>query len=186
MEIEKSKLEGAFLIKPRVFKDTRGFFIEAYNAQKFKEATGIEVDFIQDNESGSFKGSLRGLHFQKPPYTQAKLVRVIKGVVQDVIVDIRSSSPTFGQWESYILSEDNKHQLFIPRGFAHAFLTLSEFGIFNYKIDNMYHPPSDSGIKWDDPELAIKWEMHTANLLLSQKDASLQSFREYAKKPDFE
>ena len=185
MEIEKSKLVGAFLIKPKVFKDERGFFFEAYNENKFRESTGIKPAFIQDNESGSYKGSLRGLHFQKPPYTQAKLVRVIQGKVQDVIVDIRYESPTYGQWESYILSGENKHQLFIPRGFAHAFLTLSDYAIFNYKIDNIYHPQSDSGIIWNDPELRIQWEMDTNNLLLSEKDASLQSFKDYSYNPDF-
>lgn len=185
MEIIKSKLDGAFLIKPKVFEDDRGFFIEAYNRDKIKSATGVNPDFFQDNESGSKKGSLRGLHFQKPPYTQAKLVRVIQGEVQDVIIDIRSKSPTFGHWESYILSEENKHQLFIPRGFAHAFLTLSNYAIFNYKIDNIYHPPSDSGIIWNDLSLAIDWELQDENLILSEKDASLQSFKEYSNNPDF-
>jgi len=173
------------MIKPKVFEDQRGFFIEAYNKNKFIDITGVNLDFFQDNESGSKRGSLRGLHFQKPPYTQAKLVRVIVGEVQDVIVDMRSSSPTFGKWESYILNDKNKHQLFIPRGFAHAFLTLSEYAIFNYKIDNSYHPDSDSGIAWNDPDININWEMKTSDLILSEKDASLQSFEEYCKNPDF-
>jgi len=185
MEVINSRLKGALLIKPKVFEDERGFFIEAYNKNKFKDITSVNPDFFQDNESGSKRGSLRGLHFQKPPYTQAKLVRVIVGEVQDVIVDMRSSSPTFGKWESYILNDKNKHQLFIPRGFAHAFLTLSEYAIFNYKIDNAYHPESDSGISWNDPDINIKWQMKTSDLILSEKDASLQSFKDYCKSPDF-
>lgn len=185
MEIVRSKLEGAFLLKPKVFKDSRGYFIEAFNKEKFQNATGINTEFIQDNESGSQKGSLRGLHFQKPPYSQAKLVRVVVGKVQDVLVDLRSDSPTYGQYQSYILSDENKHQLFIPRGFAHAFLTLSDYAIFSYKIDNVYHPASDSGIIWNDPELNINWELDNDNLILSEKDSSLQSFATYSNKPDF-
>lgn len=185
MELVESKLKGAFLIKPKVFQDDRGFFIEAFNKTKFTDATGLNPDFFQDNESGSKKGSLRGIHFQKPPYTQSKLVRVILGEVQDIIVDLRSSSPTFGMWESYIINDNNKYQLFIPRGFGHAFLTLSEYAIFNYKIDNNYNPASDSGIIWNDPDLDIKWEMESENLILSEKDASLQSFKDYCKNPDF-
>jgi len=185
MEIIHSKLQGAFLIKPQIFEDDRGYFYESYNKEKFKELTGQDPLFIQDNESKSRKGSLRGLHFQKPPFEQAKLVRVIKGVVQDVIVDLRKDSDSFGQWESFKLSEENKHQLFVPRGFAHAFLTLSEYAIFSYKVDNKYSPESDSGIIWNDSELSIDWDMKSDNLLLSQKDASLQSFADYCKNPDF-
>jgi len=185
MEIIHSKLQGSFIIKPRIFQDDRGYFYESYNQKKFRELTGLNPDFIQDNESKSRKGSLRGLHFQKPPFTQAKLVRVIKGAVQDVIVDLRNDSDSFGQWESFHLSEENKHQLFVPRGFAHAFLTLTEFAIFSYKVDNTYSPESESGIIWNDLELSIDWEMKPDNLLLSQKDASLQSFADYCKNPDF-
>jgi dTDP-4-dehydrorhamnose 3,5-epimerase len=186
MDIEISRLRDAFLIKPRIFNDKRGYFLEAYNEERFMEYSGLKINFIQDNESGSKKGSLRGLHFQKPPFAQSKLVRVIKGKVQDIIVDIRYGSPTFGQWESYILSEENKHQLFIPKGFAHAFLTLSDTAIFSYKVDNKYNPASDAGIIWNDPELAIDWQLETNSLMLSEKDASLQSFNEYRKKPDFQ
>jgi len=185
MEVTESKLSGAFLIKPKVFEDQRGFFIEAFNKNKFKDNTGIDPNFFQDNESGSKRGSLRGIHFQKPPYTQSKLVRVIVGEVQDIIVDLRIESPTFGKWESYLLNEHNKHQLFIPRGFGHAFLTLSDFAVFNYKIDNSYHPQSDSGIAWNDPDLNIKWEMNTRDLILSEKDASLQTLKDYCKNPQF-
>lgn len=185
MEIFNSKLRGAFLIKPSIYKDDRGYFFESYNREKFKILTGQDPIFIQDNESKSKKGSLRGLHFQKPPFSQAKLVRVILGKVQDVIVDLRSSSSTYGQYQSFILSDENKHQLYIPRGFAHAFLTLSEYAIFNYKIDNVYQPESDSGIIWNDPELGIKWEVEDDNLILSKKDSSLQSFKDYSDNPDF-
>jgi len=185
MEVLNSKLKGAFLIQPRILQDVRGYFCETYNRIKFKELTGLDPMFIQDNESKSKKGSLRGLHFQKPPFTQAKLVRVIKGKVQDVIVDLRKDSPSFGKWESFDLSEENKKQLFVPKGFAHAFLTLSEFAIFSYKVDNNYNQESDSGIIWNDKELAINWEMHFDDLVLSQKDASLQSFADYCKNPDF-
>lgn len=185
MEKRDTLLEDAFLLIPRIFRDDRGYFIESFNRDSFRSLVGKEILFVQDNESLSVKGTLRGFHYQKPPYAQAKLVRVVQGAVQDVIVDLRAHSPSYGKAQSFILSGDNKHQLFIPRGFAHAFLTLSDTAIFSYKVDNSYHPESDSGIIWNDPQLAIAWELDEDNLLLSKKDASLKSFEDYKKYPDF-
>lgn len=179
MEFQKTKLEGAFLIKLQVFEDERGFFLENYSAKKFKEA-GIENVFVQDNHTMSVqKGVLRGLHFQKPPYTQAKLVRVTSGKVLDVIVDLRKDSKTFGQWQSFELSAKNKWVLFVPRGFAHGFCTLEENTEFEYKCDNFYAPESDSGIIWNDKDLKIDWPIE--NPILSEKDQKQQTFGEFLK-----
>jgi len=173
MEIVKYDIEGLVLIKPKVFGDDRGYFFESYNQEKFNKAVGKKVNFIQDNESLSSKGVLRGLHFQKPPFTQAKLVRVVKGKVQDVAVDIRKDSPTFGMHQSVILSEENKHQFFVPRGFVHAFLVLSDSAIFQYKVDNVYMPSHDSGVIYNDPAIGIKWELDEASIQVSEKDSHL-------------
>jgi dTDP-4-dehydrorhamnose 3,5-epimerase len=173
MEFETFDIEGLVLIKPRIIEDQRGYFIESYNQSKYDKILGRKVNFIQDNESNSTKGVLRGLHFQKPPFMQAKLVRVVKGEVQDIAVDIRKNSPSFGQHQSVILSETNKHQFFIPRGFAHAFLVLSEEAIFQYKVDNVYAPQYDSGIFYNDPELNIVWNMDDSDIILSEKDSKL-------------
>lgn len=174
MEFIKTKLQGAFLIKPKVFSDQRGFFLESYSSRVFKEH-GIEADFVQDNHSLSVaKGVLRGIHFQNPPYEQAKLVRVIKGLVFDVIVDLRKDSPTFGLWEGFELSAQNFLMLFVPRGFGHAFCTLEENTEFCYKVDNFYAPEADSGIIWDDPTLKITWPIE--NPILSEKDSNLPFF----------
>ena len=179
MEFQKTKLEGAFLIKLQVFEDERGFFLENYSAKKFKEA-GIENVFVQDNHTMSVqKGVLRGLHFQKPPYTQAKLVRVTSGKVLDVIVDLRKDSKTFGQWQSFELSAKNFLVLFVPRGFAHGFCTLEENTEFEYKCDNFYAPESDSGIIWNDGDLKIDWPIE--NPILSEKDQKQQTFGEFLK-----
>jgi dTDP-4-dehydrorhamnose 3,5-epimerase len=158
------------LIEPTVYGDNRGYFIETFRQDLFEEAVGYKVNFIQDNESKSTKGVLRGLHYQLPPYTQAKLVRVIEGSVLDVAVDIRKSSSTFGQHVIVELTGDNKHQLFVPHGFAHGFIVLSESVTFAYKVDNYYAPEHDRGIAFDDKELAIDWQLPLEALQLSDKD----------------
>lgn len=170
-----TSLDGAILIKPQVYSDNRGFFLETYQKDRFKKL-GIKNDFIQDNNSfSSKKGVLRGLHFQSPPMTQAKLVRVTKGAVYDVIVDIRKKSSTFGKWEGFYLSSDNYLQLYIPRGFAHAFCTLEKNTEFLYKTDNNYSLEHEGGIIWNDPDLAIKWPIK--NPILSGKDTKFSLFK---------
>lgn len=169
MEYKKTDIEGVYIIEPRVFTDSRGYFFEAWKKEDFEAHVG-KVDFVQDNESKSSYGVLRGLHYQKGEYSQAKLVRVIKGRVLDVAVDIRRSSPTFGKYVMVELSEDNKRQFFIPRGFAHGFLVLSEEAIFTYKVDNKYAPQADAGIRWNDPDINIQWPIHPDEVLTSEKD----------------
>ena len=169
MEYQKTDIEGVFLLKPRVFGDARGYFVETWKQADFDEHVG-KVTFIQDNESKSSRGVLRGLHYQKGEWSQAKLVRVIKGRVLDVAVDIRKSSPTFGKHVMAELSDENKHQLFIPRGFAHGFLVLSDEAIFTYKVDNVYAPQAEAGIRWNDPALGIEWPIDPADVLTSEKD----------------
>ncbi len=170
MDYKETCIPGVFVIEPRVFNDARGYFFEAFKKDEFNEHVG-EIDFIQDNESKSSYGVLRGLHYQKGEWSQAKLVRVIKGRVLDVAVDIRKSSPTFGQHVMVELSEDNKRQFFIPRGFAHGFLVLSQEAVFTYKVDNVYAPQAEAGIRFDDPDLAIEWPINSKDMLLSDKDA---------------
>ncbi|BCN92741.1 dTDP-4-dehydrorhamnose 3,5-epimerase [Thiomicrorhabdus immobilis] len=170
MEFIKQTIEDVILIKPKVFGDERGYFVETFRQDKFEEAVGHQVNFIQDNESKSTGGVLRGLHFQLPPYAQSKLVRVIEGKVLDVAVDIRQGSPTFGNVVTAELSSDNKHQLFIPRGFAHGFVVLSETAIFAYKVDNYYSPECDRGLAFNDPLLNIDWQIPAEELKLSDKD----------------
>ena len=177
MEYIKTEIEGVFVIEPKVFNDARGYFMEAWKQAEFNEHVG-KVDFIQDNESKSSFGVLRGLHFQKGAAAQAKLVRVIKGKVLDVAVDIRKSSPTFGKHVMVELSEENKRQFFIPRGFAHGFLVLSEEAIFTYKVDNPYAPQSEAGIRWDDPALAIQWPIDPQKVQTSEKDLEQPSFKD--------
>ena len=169
MEYKETKIKGVFIIEPKVFQDARGYFMEAWKQAEFDEHVGRTV-FIQDNESKSSYGVLRGLHYQKSDASQAKLVRVIKGKVLDVAVDIRKSSPTFGQHVMVELSEENKRQFFIPRGFAHGFLVLSQEAIFTYKVDNPYAPQCDAGIRWNDPDLGIEWPIDPAEVLTSEKD----------------
>ncbi|EKE19807.1 MAG: dTDP-4-dehydrorhamnose 3,5-epimerase [uncultured bacterium] len=177
MEIQKTTLEGAFLIKPRVFDDERGFFMESYSKKRLKDL-GIEADFVMDCHSMSVtKGVLRGLHFQNPGSTQAKLVRVTKGAVYDVIVDLRKDSPTFGKWEGFELSAQNFNMLFVPRGFAHGFCTLEDYTEFQYKCDNEYDPSSEGAIAWNDPTLKIYWPIE--NPILSEKDSKAQKFSEF-------
>ena len=169
MEYKETKIKGVFIIEPKVFNDARGYFMEAWKQAEFDEHVGRTV-FIQDNESKSSFGVLRGLHYQKGDASQAKLVRVIKGKVLDVAVDIRKSSPTFGQHVMVELSEENKRQFFIPCGFAHGFLVLSEEAIFTYKVDNPYAPQADAGIRWNDPDLGIEWPIDPAKVQTSEKD----------------
>jgi len=178
MKFVNTPIEGLVIIEPTVFGDNRGYFLESYNKKKFEEAIG-KVSFVQDNESKSSKGVLRGLHFQKPPYAQAKLVRCIEGKVLDVAVDIREGSETFGQHVTVELTGENKKQVFIPRGFAHGFLVLSESAIFAYKVDNSYAPTHDAGIRWDDSLLNIQWGVSESDVLVSEKDAKLPFFLEF-------
>lgn len=169
MKVIDTTIEGVKIIEPEVFGDERGYFFEAWNKAKFAKA-GIDVEFVQDNESFSTYGVLRGLHYQAPPYTQAKLVRVIAGTVLDVVVDIRKGSPTFGTSFSVELSGENKRQLFMPRGMAHGFAVLSAKATFTYKCDNLYAPSHERTIRFDDPALAINWQIPPENYLLSEKD----------------
>ena len=170
MQFEKQSIPEVVLIKPKVFGDDRGYFIETFRQDKFEQEIGYQVNFIQDNESKSTKGVLRGLHFQLPPAAQSKLVRVIQGKVLDVAVDIRQSSPAYGQYVTAELSDENKHQLFVPRGFAHGFVVLSETAIFSYKVDNYYSPENDRGLAFDDEQLNIDWQLPKDQLQLSDKD----------------
>jgi len=169
MDYKETEIEGVYILEPRVFNDARGYFMEAWKQAEFEEHVG-PVHFIQDNESKSSYGVLRGLHYQKGDCSQAKLVRVIKGRVVDVAVDIRKGSPTFGKHVMVELSEDNKRQFFIPRGFAHGFLVLSDEAIFMYKVDNAYAPQQDAGIRWNDPQLGIEWPIDPKDVLTSEKD----------------
>jgi len=170
MQFIPQTIPDVIVIEPKVHGDDRGYFSEVFRQDKLDEAIGYSVEFIQDNESKSSKGVLRGLHFQLPPYAQTKLVRVIEGKVLDIAVDIRKGSPTFGQYVAIELSGENKKQLFIPRGFAHGFVVLSDTATFSYKVDNYYSPECDSGLAFDDVELSIDWLLPTESLLLSDKD----------------
>ena len=169
MNIIKTEIDGVVIIEPRLFKDDRGYFFESYSEKDFN-AQVREIKFVQDNESKSSYGVLRGLHFQKPPYAQSKLVRVIKGAVLDVAVDIRKGSPTFGKHVAVELTEDNHRQFFIPRGFAHGFSVLTPEVIFQYKCDNFYAPQSEGALAWDDPDLGIDWRIPSDKIILSEKD----------------
>jgi dTDP-4-dehydrorhamnose 3,5-epimerase len=177
MEIIETTLKDAYLIKPQVFQDERGFFMETYSEKDFKTA-GIDANFVQDNHAMSVtKGVLRGLHFQLPGYTQAKLVRVTKGAVYDVIVDLRKDSQTYGKWEAFELTAKNFWMLFVPRGFAHGYCTLEDYTEFQYKCDNFYAPTQDSGLRWNDPDLKIYWPIE--NPILSEKDQKQQFFKDF-------
>lgn len=169
MEVIKTNIEGVVIIEPRVFADSRGYFFESYSQREFN-AKVREIAFIQDNESRSTYGVLRGLHFQKGEHAQSKLVRVVRGRVLDVAVDIRKGSPTFGRHVAVELTEDNHRQFFIPRGFAHGFLVLSQEAIFTYKVDNVYAPQAEAGIRWNDPALGIDWPIDPQEVLTSEKD----------------
>ena len=176
MNYIQTEIDGVWIIEPKVFSDTRGYFMEAFKQQEF-DATIGQINFIQDNESKSSFGTLRGLHYQKGDYCQAKLVRVIKGEVLDVAVDLRKSSPTFGKHISVLLSDDNKRQLFIPRGFAHGFLVKSEEAVFTYKVDNIYAPQAEASIIYNDPALGIDWPIADSQLVMSEKDRQAGNFR---------
>ena len=177
MKFIKTAIPDVYIIEPSVFGDHRGYFLESFNLEKFEENIGL-IKFVQDNESKSSKGVLRGLHFQKPPFNQAKLVRCIEGKVMDVAVDIRKGSPTYGKHVAIELSGENKRQLFVPRGFAHGFSVLSESAVFAYKVDNTYAPESDSGIRYDDKELSIDWDLKEEEIQLSEKDLNLSLFKD--------
>ncbi len=169
MNVIKTDIEGVMILEPRVFTDARGYFFESYNKSVFDREV-CPVDFVQDNESCSSRGVMRGLHFQRPPYSQAKLVRCVRGSVLDVAVDIRKGSPTYGKHVSCLLTEHNHRQFFIPRGFAHGFAVLSDTAVFQYKCDNYYHPEADGGISILDPTLGIDWQIDLAQEILSEKD----------------
>ncbi len=169
----ETKLKGCFVIEPTIFKDDRGYFFESFNHREFCKSIGQEVNFVQDNQSYSKKGVLRGLHFQKGEHAQAKLVSVLDGRIQDVVVDLRKNSPTFGEHLSIELDNENKRQLFVPRGFAHGFLTLSESARVLYKCDNYYNKSAEGGIRYDDQKLKLEWQLDTSDLVLIEKDRKL-------------
>ena len=178
MIVKETNLEGCFIIKPKVIQDKRGYFLESFNQAVFKEGLNRDINFVQDNESYSSKGVLRGLHYQIGDYAQAKLVRVIKGKILDVVVDLRTDSPTFSKHISIELSEDNKTQLFIPRGFAHGFIVLSDTAIFSYKCDNFYNKVSEGGVIYNDKDLNIDWKLDEKEFIVSEKDLELPTLKE--------
>ncbi len=178
MEIKQTPLKDCFILKPTVFKDERGFFCETYNKKVFEEITGLDIDFVQDNQSFSSYGVLRGLHFQMGDKAQSKLVRVIKGKVLDVVVDVRRESETFGKHFSLILDDVENLQLFVPKGFAHGFITLSENSIFSYKCDAFYNKASEGGIIYNDATLAVDWHLPKEDFIISEKDLQLPTFKE--------
>ena len=178
INIIKTDIEGVVVIEPKIFGDSRGYFYESYSRRDFEEHIG-SITFVQDNQSFSHYGVLRGLHFQKPPYTQSKLVRVIQGKVVDVAVDIRKGSSTFGKYVSVELTGDNHRQLFIPKGFAHGFVVLSETALFQYKCDEFYHPEAEGAIAWDDPDINIDWIIPLCDIALSAKDSRHQYLKDF-------
>ena len=177
MKIRQTGISGLIVIEPDVFGDSRGYFMESFSCRKFMELTGIDVDFVQDNESKSSYGVLRGLHFQRPPHAQSKLVRVVSGRVLDVAVDLRAGSPTYGKHYAVELSGENHLQMFIPKGFAHGFAVLSDEAVFQYKCDEYYAPQSEGGVAWDDPDLAIDWQIPLEDVRLSEKDRHNPEFK---------
>ena len=176
MNYIKTALDGVYIIEPKIFGDNRGYFFESFRQDEFEKNIS-KISFVQDNESKSSYGVLRGLHYQKPPYTQSKLIRVVKGVVLDIAVDVRKYSPTFGKHIGVELSEDNHRQLFIPRGFAHGFVVLSPEAVFQYKCDNYYAPQSEGAVIWNDPDLAIDWKIPEKDIILSEKDKKHPLFK---------
>lgn len=177
MIAKETKLKGCFILQPEIFKDKRGYFIESYNKKTLQNLIDLDIDFVQDNESESSKGVLRGLHFQRGKFAQAKLVRVIKGKVLDVVVDLREHSSTYGEHLTIELSEQNKTQLYVPRGFAHGYLVLEDQTIFSYKCDNFYKKDAEGGIFFDDEELKINWNFPKDRLIISDKDLNLPNFK---------
>jgi dTDP-4-dehydrorhamnose 3,5-epimerase len=180
MTIEQTPLKDCFIIHEKVHGDARGYFIETYNQRDFKAATGLEIEFVQDNQSRSTKGVLRGLHMQRGASAQAKLVRVLEGAVLDIAVDLRKGSPSFGQHYAIELTADNHKQFFVPAGFAHGFVVLSETATFFYKVDKFYEPGNEVGIMYNDKDLNIDWRLSESEIILSEKDKTLGSFAEYA------
>lgn len=178
MNLVKTNLQGCFIIEPKVFNDSRGYFFESFNQQKFKSLTGLTPNFVQDNESVSTKGVLRGLHFQIGKHAQAKLMRVIQGTVLDIVVDLRKQSPTFGEFISTELSEENKKQMYVPRGFAHGFVVLSDTAVFSYKCDNFYNKASERGVLFSDSNLNIDWKLPHDELIISEKDLALPTLNQ--------
>ncbi|MBO5661622.1 MAG: dTDP-4-dehydrorhamnose 3,5-epimerase [Tidjanibacter sp.] len=172
MRVLKTDIEGVLIVEPTVHGDQRGYFMESFSERDFEAATGQNVRFVQDNESRSRRGVLRGLHFQREPYAQAKLVRVVQGRVLDVAVDIRPGSATFGRYVAVELSADNHRQLFIPKGFAHGYVVLEEDTVFQYKCDEYYHPESEDGVAWNDPQIGIEWPLTESEIILSLKDTN--------------
>lgn len=170
MNIIRTDVDGVLIVEPKVFGDSRGYFMEVFSERDFRAATGLDVHFVQDNESMSSKGVLRGLHFQKAPYSQSKLVRVVSGSVQDVAVDLRAGSPTFGKYVSVVLSGENRRMFYIPEGFAHGFLVLEDNTVFQYKCGAFYEPSSEGSVRWDDPDIGVEWMRTEEELLLSDKD----------------
>ena len=170
MRVLKTDIEGVVIVEPKVFGDERGYFMESFSERDFEAHTGLNVRFVQDNESCSKRGVLRGLHFQREPYAQAKLVRVVRGRVLDVAVDIRPESPTFGKYVMTELSGDNHRQMFIPKGFAHGYIVLEDDTVFQYKCDEYYHPEAEGGIAWNDPQIGIEWPIAEGAVILSEKD----------------
>ncbi len=180
MTIEQTPLKDCFIIHEKVHGDARGYFIETYNQRAFKAATGLEIEFVQDNQSRSTKGVLRGLHMQRGAAAQAKLVRVLEGAVLDIAVDLRKGSPSFGQHYAIELTADNHKQFFVPAGFAHGFVVLSETATFFYKVDKFYEPGNEVGIMYNDQDLNIDWRLSESEIILSEKDKTLGSFKEYS------
>lgn len=178
MKVLQTTIPDVVIVEPKVFSDERGYFFESFNEERFRAETGLNVRFVQDNESHSHKGVLRGLHFQKEPYAQAKLVRVVRGKVLDVAVDIRPDSLTFGKHVAVELSGDNHRQLFIPKGFAHGYVVLEDDTIFQYKCDEFYHPEAEGGIAWNDPQISIDWGIAESELILSEKDKKFKTMNE--------
>jgi dTDP-4-dehydrorhamnose 3,5-epimerase len=179
MKVRKTDIQDLLVIEPEIYGDSRGYFFESFSKKKFEAATGVHADFVQDNESKSAYGVIRGLHFQKDPHAQAKLVRVVRGKVLDVAVDLRHDSPTYGRYHAEELSEDNHLQMFIPKGFAHGFSVLSDEAVLQYKCDGYYNPESEGGIAWNDPDLNIDWGIPAEKVILSAKDKDRQTLKEY-------
>lgn len=179
MDVIKTEIEGVLILEPKIWGDDRGYFFESFNAKDFAEKTGKDITFVQDNESKSRFGVLRGLHYQLPPFAQSKLVRVVKGKVLDVAVDIRKGSPTYGNHAVCELTENNHRQFFVPKGMAHGFVVLSEEAVFQYKCDDFYHPEAEGGIAWNDPDIAIKWPISLAEISLSERDKHHPSFKDF-------
>ena len=181
MDVIKTSIDGVVIIEPRIFKDARGYFFESFSQREFEEKVG-KIQFVQDNESMSTCGVVRGLHFQRAPYQQGKLVRVVKGLVLDVVLDLRPDSPTFGKYEAVELSDENFRQLYLPRGMAHGFSVLSDEAVLQYKCDNYYAPDYEDGIAWNDPQLAIDWRIPPQEAIISAKDSARQSYLQFTSK----